>query len=67
MRRIVPDRKRRFKSALALVGLTQQEWAKQEGITRQHLNNTLNDETVSRPLTEKIDAFIAEVDSRVAA
>lgn len=67
MRQIRPDRKRKFKAALALVGLTQQQWAVQEGITRQHLNATLNDESESKPLTEKIDAFIVEVGQKVAA
>jgi hypothetical protein len=67
MRQIRPDRKRKFKAALALIGLTQQQWAEKEGITRQHLNATLNDESVSKPLTEKIDAFIADVEAKVLA
>lgn len=67
MRSIRPDRKRRFKAALALAGLTAQQWAEKEEITRQHLNATLNDESESRPLTEKIDAFIAEVGAKVLA
>jgi lambda repressor-like predicted transcriptional regulator len=67
MRQLRPDRKRQFKAALALRGMTARQWAENEGITRQHLNNTLNDETVSRPLTEKIKAFIAEVGSKVLA
>lgn len=67
MRQIRPDRKRKFKAALALAGLTAQQWAEKEGVTRQHLNSTLNDESESKPLTEKIDAFIVEVGERVAA
>lgn len=67
MRQIRPDRKRKFKAALALTGLTAQQWAEKEGITRQHLNATLNDENESKPLTEKIDAFIAEVGAKVLA
>lgn len=66
MRPIRPNRKRKFKAALALVGLTQQQWAVKESVTRQHLNATLNDESESKPLTEKIDAFIADVEAKVA-
>lgn len=66
MRPFRPDRKRKFKAALALEGLTQQQWAEREGVTRQHLNATLNDETESKPLTEKIDAFIADIEAKVA-
>lgn len=67
MRQIRPDRKRKFKAALALAGITAQQWAEKEGITRQHLNSTLNNESESKPLTEKIDAFIADVEARVMA
>ena len=65
MRQIRPDRKRKFKAALALAGLTAQQWAEKERITRQHLNATLNNESESKPLTEKIDGFIADVERKV--
>ena len=67
MRQIRPDRKRKFKAALALAGLTASQWADKESVTRQHLNATLNNESESKPLTEKIDAFIADVNARVLA
>ena len=67
MRSFRPDRKRKFKAALALVGLTASEWAAKESVTRQHLNATLNDESESKPLTEKIDAFIEEVEVKAKA
>jgi hypothetical protein len=66
MRQFRPDRKRKFKAALALTGLTAQQWAEQESVTRQHLNATLRDPGESKPLTEKIDAFIADVEAKVA-
>lgn len=67
MRPIRPSRKARFKAALALAGINQRDWAKTAGITRQHLNDTLNDKTVSAPLTQKVDDFIADVEQSVRA
>jgi hypothetical protein len=63
MRKLHPDRKARFKAALALAKIGVEEWAKEAGITRQHLNATLNDKRQSGTLIEKVDAFIAEVES----
>lgn len=67
MRKIRPNRKARFKAALALLGMGVDEWAKGEGVTRQHVNATLNDPTESAALIQKIDAFIADVDARLVA
>lgn len=60
------SRKARFKSALARAGITQIDWAKQQGITAGHLGNTLRGRE-SRSLEEKIDAFIAEIEAKVLA
>jgi hypothetical protein len=50
-----------------LAGLTAQQWAEKESVTRQHLNATLNDESQSKPLTEKIDAFIEQIEEKTRA
>ena len=67
MKKLRPDRKARFKAALALRGMGMEQWAKSEGVTRQHLNATLNDPTESAALVEKIDAFILDTDVRMTA
>lgn len=64
MRKLRPDRKARFKAALALAGMGVDEWAKGEKVTRQHVNATLNSERESASLIEKIDAFIAKVEAQ---
>lgn len=56
-------RKARFESALKLVGLNQTSWAEANGVALTHLNEFLNGKRVSAPLTAKIDAFIARVES----
>lgn len=54
------SRKQRFKAALAYAGLSANQWAKQEGITREHLSRVLNSARESGALIEKIDAFSRE-------
>lgn len=58
MQPIAPSRKAKFKAALALAGITQEEWADGAGVTRQHVGAVLREERVSPGLNEKIDAFI---------
>ncbi len=53
------DRKTGFRVALALKGLTAQDWARQNGITPGHLSQVLSTDRASVKLTEKIDAFIS--------
>lgn len=67
MRKLRPDRKARFKAALALADIGVDEWAKSAGVTRQHLNATLNAKRESGSLIEKVDAFIADVEAKVMA
>jgi hypothetical protein len=69
MLRIRPTRKARFKSALALVGMTQAEFAAQHDITAEHLSMVISEvySRESKSLEDKIDAFIAQIESRVAA
>lgn len=50
-------RKARFRAALALAGLTAEEWAERNGITPGHLSQVLAGKRESRALTEKIDEF----------
>lgn len=57
-------RKARFQSALIRCGMTQSDWAKGNGMVREHLNRVLNGHFDSKGVIEKIDAFIAEVEAK---
>lgn len=50
-------RKARFRAALALTGMTQEEWAIEAGVTAGHLTHVLAGRRESRVLIEKIEAF----------
>ncbi len=50
-------RKARFRAALALAGLTAEQWADQQGITAGHLSMVLTGKRESRALMEKIEQF----------
>jgi gp16 family phage-associated protein len=50
-------RKARFRAALALAGLTMEQWAEQNGITPSHLSHVLSGNRDSLTLIEKVDAF----------
>lgn len=67
MPRIKRSRSARFKAAVAAVGMTQREWAAKQGVGYTHLYLTLKDPSQSLTLSEKIDAFIAEVEAKVVA
>ena len=67
MVKIVRTRKARFKSALMRVGMTQGDWAEQYDLSRGYVNMVLNEKMKSVSLTEKIDAFIADVEAKVLA
>lgn len=64
MVKLTTTRKARFQAALVLTGLTQGSWARLTGVHRVYLNNVLNGRIQSVTLTEKIDAFIEETESR---
>lgn len=53
-----PIRNRQFRAALALAGITQQEWAAQQGLTPGHVSRVLSGERESSRLMDKIDDFI---------
>lgn len=53
-------------AALRIAGLTQTEWARQNGVTQGHLSQVLSGRE-SRKLTEKIDAFAAKQLERTTA
>lgn len=54
------DRRKQFRAALALSGLTAAEWARSEGeVSPEHLSYVLNGRRVSGALNERIDAFVA--------
>lgn len=52
------SRKKLFRAALALTGMTATQWATEQGITLAHLSQVLDEKRESGRLTEKIDAFI---------
>lgn len=57
MQRTADSRKARFRAALALAQLTQEQWAEQNGVTASHLSRVLAGERDSMRLLEKVDAF----------
>lgn len=66
MTKTTPTRKARFKAALALAGITQTVWAKENGVTQGHLSQTLAGIRESKTLTEKVDAFIVTQERKAA-
>ena len=60
MLRTNEDRRKAFKKALIDSGLTQQEWAEQQGVTDNHLYLVVAGRRESRRLLAKVDAFIAQ-------
>lgn len=67
MPRHQPDRKARFKAALALAGVTAEEWAAEERVTTGHLYQVLGGKRESTSLVERIDRFIDQYLGKVAA
>jgi transcriptional regulator with XRE-family HTH domain len=53
-------RKARFMAALRIAGMTQTEWAEENGVTQGHLSQVLSGIRESQSLSEKIDAFAAK-------
>lgn len=58
MKRTKPTRKPLFRAALAIAGLTAEQWAAMEGVTAGHVSQVLSGKRESRTLTDKIDAFV---------
>lgn len=58
VRQALETRKARFRAALALARLTAKEWTEREGLTETHLYAFLKGHRQSKPLEQKIDAFI---------
>lgn len=57
---VTPERRRkRFKGALALAGLTMGQWAEQEGVSYGHLYQVLSGKRESGSLLARVDAFSA--------
>lgn len=56
----VADRKARFRAALAMARLTAAKWGTRNKVDPAYLSRFLAGKTVSQPLTDKIEAFIAE-------
>jgi hypothetical protein len=52
------QRKKRFRIALAIAGLTATEWAEKNDVAPSYLFRYLGGNTVSGPLGEKIDGFV---------
>jgi len=55
------SRKRRFRSALALAGLTAAEFAGMQGVTPQHVSYVLSGKRTSAVVSDAIDRFIEMV------
>lgn len=55
----VANRKKRFRIALAVAGLTATAWAEQNQVDPTYLSRFLGGKTTSAPLGEKIELFIA--------
>jgi hypothetical protein len=55
-----PDRKRKFRIALALLDMTAKDWAAQNGCKGSHLSQVLSGDRESRRLEDAIDAFIGQ-------
>jgi hypothetical protein len=53
------QRKKRFRIALAVAGLTATEWAEENDVAPSYLFRYLGGNTVSEPLGKAIDAFTA--------
>lgn len=53
-------RKALFRAALALTGLSAEQWAVANGVTGSAVSLNLNGLRSGSPLSEQIDAFIAE-------
>lgn len=56
------ERRKRFRAALALAGMTQEGFAgrKDVGVSPEHVSLVLYGRRVSAPLLAKIDSFIAK-------
>lgn len=54
-----PTRKQRFRAALALAGLTQEQFAEQQGVTAHHFSQYMTGKRESGRLDELVDEFIA--------
>jgi hypothetical protein len=52
-------RKKQFKAALALAGMTAKEWAAVQGVTTKHVDEVVLGKRTSERLNTEIDAFIA--------
>lgn len=65
-RNAIDERRRLFKSALALARTTGKQWAADNDVSEQHLYAVLKGARESAKLLAKIDAFIDEQHSRAA-
>jgi len=55
------DKKRKaFRAALALAGLTQTRWAEQRGVTPEHVSLVLSGKRESNRLMQEVNAFIGK-------
>jgi hypothetical protein len=52
------SRKQLFRAALAIVGMTTEQWAQKEGVTAAYISMILSRKRKSEELEAKIDAFI---------
>lgn len=60
MPRAKHSRKQLFRAALAMAGLTAEQWAASEGITAGHLSQVVTGKRESVTLTAKVDEFVRD-------
>lgn len=54
------DKRKKFKAALALAGITREEFARQHGVSAQLIFYVLRDRRHSKRIAQAIDQFIEE-------
>lgn len=58
-------RRKAFRAALALDGMTQEEWAQRDGISGGHLTHCLFGRRKSKVLFDRIDKYVRETFNRI--
>lgn len=52
------NRKQLFRAALAIAGMTAEQWGRTQGVTSGHLSMILSGTRKNDAITSKIDAFV---------
>jgi transcriptional regulator with XRE-family HTH domain len=57
-------RRKTFRAALALAGMTQAQWAEAQGVTEGHLSHVLNKRRISKKLLKAVEDFTRDTFNR---